>query len=486
MYSDSHILIKLYPDCFINKEILKNGGKAYKVIPGPKGFVPKYITLETSAIVEILNKKIFGSDYNNFLTHIKENQQEACSKVFKEDVLEKIKFKGYVFDYQIKTDGYSVDFVLVKEEYKKTKENKPKSRKTKEAKQLQNYDSLNEIKYITEIPEEQRSIYKYVAADDPGKTTPMQITIQSIENLKNKERFKYTTRQKRHEIGLTKNQTNLEKEKKKTNDVSINDLENKVYSKCSELNTSYRTLDPEQFMALLKHEKENEDEINKISEFYQDPKFRKQRYLTYIKTKQFESKVLNDLEATIIKVVNRDSQNKCDKLYEQFKICKTDSEKVKILEEISKNIVKSKLTNEEKQEILKTVLMSVGNYSLNTTNIKGCPPSKNKGLLKLLQKKFKEVYLFDEYNTSQVYNKDFKVKLAKIKRTATNYKVNPKFIKNGRVEIYKVLTPKEETLKGVCVGRDINASENGCSISIQFLKDGTRPQAFCRPKDIIL
>ena len=92
-------------------------------------------------------------------------------------------------------------------------------------------------------------------------------------------------------------------------------------------------------------------------------------------------------------------------------------------------------------------------------------PVPNKSIYKLLTKRFKHVYLIDEFRTSITYNKDHTKEL-------TNIKINKK-------SKHRLLTPKENP-KGVIVNRDHNASINILNILKEYIYNRKRPEAFTR------
>jgi hypothetical protein len=102
--------------------------------------------------------------------------------------------------------------------------------------------------------------------------------------------------------------------------------------------------------------------------------------------------------------------------------------------------------------------------------MKGCMPTPNKGLIKLLKKRF-TVLSVDEFRTSKLYNKDLSKELINVK------------VKRGKKNksIHTLLTPTRNP-NGVMLNRDVNASRNILKILKTYLNSQTRPLEFCRTK----
>ena len=123
------------------------------------------------------------------------------------------------------------------------------------------------------------------------------------------------------------------------------------------------------------------------------------------------------------------------------------------------------LLNELEKKYTKNVVIGLGDYS-TSRQIKGTMPVPGRSIYKLLSKRFKHVYLVDEFRTSITYNKDHTKRL-------TNIKINKR-------SKHRLLTPKENP-KGVIVNRDHNASTNILEILKQYIDNNrTRPEVFKR------
>ena len=166
---------------------------------------------------------------------------------------------------------------------------------------------------------------------------------------------------------------------------------------------------------------------NEIKEFYQRPLFRKLAFRRFVRTKQSELKLLNEIE------------NKY-------------------------------LTKEEIKQG-KKIVISFGDYS-RRSQMKGTIPTPNIGLKKLLASRF-EIIEVNEYNTSKLYNKTLK--------EMENVYVKVKKGKHKRKKhLHEILTPKEETECRIFVNRDKNACKNILLLGKCYLTNQTRPEEFTK------
>lgn len=168
----------------------------------------------------------------------------------------------------------------------------------------------------------------------------------------------------------------------------------------------------------------NKNKINiELKEFYKNILFRKLQFRRYIRTKQSEEKLLNEIE--------------------------------------NKYLTKDDKTHGKK------ILIAHGDYS-RTSQMKGCIPTPNIGIKKLLASRF-DIIEINEFNTSKLYNKTFnELENVKIKRH--------KHLKH----LHEILTPKEEQDKRIYVNRDVNACKNILLLAKTYLMNQTRPEQFTR------
>lgn len=388
---------------YINSKIQELNKKVFQVIPQRTNIVPKNIVLNTSGISDYLGTKypkLFDYGKTEIVTNCKKYQKHVWSKILKLEKRSIFDQKDYVFYNQIMTDGFSCGILFILKKYK-DKEYGDKIPKNKddddEIRKLNTLDKNECIKYLN------TDNYKLIPVD-PGK-----IRIVSMIDEKNNF-YKYSACRRRFETYTKRSNQIIKAEKIKNNIIEEE-------TKLSKMNS--KTLKLEEYKKYI-------IEKNKLNEntkaFYNKMLFRKLSFRRFVRTKQSEERVLNEIETKF-------------------------------------------LTDEEKKNGKKIALL-YGDYSGGS--MKGTVPSPNKGFRRLLSKRF-EILEVNEYNTSKLYNKTFKEL------------VNVSVRKKGRKKhLHEVLTPKEETEKRIYVNRDKNACKNILYIGKNYLENQLRPIEFSR------
>lgn len=310
----------------------------------------------------------------------------------------------YVFYNQIITDGFSCSLLFILKKYKDKVygDRLPKVNDEMEFTKLEHLSKEKCDEYLS-------NKYKLVSLD-PGKIRP----ITMIDE--NNKFFKYTACRRRYETYTKQSNYVINQEKIKHNIIPKETILSNFKS---------RTLNQEEYKKFIANKKKIN---NEIKEFYQRPLFRKLVFRRFVRTKQCEAKLLNEIE------------NKY-------------------------------LTKDEIKQGKKIVILQ-GDYS-RTTQMKGTIPTPNIGMKKLLLSRF-EIIDVNEYNTSKLYNKTLKeMENVKVKR------------KNHTKQLHEILTPKEETKCRIFVNRDVNACKNILLLGKCFLTNQTRPEEFKMKKKVI-
>jgi hypothetical protein len=385
---------------YINSKLEELNKKPYQILPQRNNIVPKNITINTVAIVDLLDdkeQKIFNYPKSELVLHSKEHQNHIWSKILKLEKRSIFYNKNYTFYNQISTDGFSCSLLFILNKYKDKKfgDKLPKTVKDEEDKFTKLEDLTKEHckEYLT-------NKYKLVSLD-PGKKKP----ITMIDE--NNNSYKYSAVRRRFDTYTKRSNEIINKEKVKHNIIQKETIIS---------NFNSRTLKTDKYQDFII----NKNKINKeIKSFYENMLFRKLSFRRFVRTKQSEEKILNEIQDKFIKNTNK-----------------------------------------------KLVILH-GDYS-RTSQMKGCISSPNIGIKKLLQKKFIIINV-NEYNTSKLYNKTFK--------ELTNIS-----IRKGKHKKYlhEILTPKEETEKRIYVNRDINACKNILYLGKYYLKKQLRPKEFER------
>lgn len=222
--------------------------------------------------------------------------------------------------------------------------------------------------------------------------------------------YKYSACRRRFETYTKRCNEIINKEKIKNNII-------KKETELSKFNS--KTLKIEEYKKYIT----NKNKLNNdVKPFYNNILFRKLNFRRFVRTKQSEEKLLNEIE--------------------------------------NKFLTKNDKINNKK------ILLLYGNWSRDT-QMKGCIPAPHIGFKKLLLKRF-EILEVNEYNTSKLYNKTFK-ELENVSVRKNKHKKH----------LHEILTPKEETERCIFVNRDKNACKNILYLGKYFLRNQSRPIEFC-------
>lgn len=121
--------LQCYPQDYVGSmiymmEIVEERDQAiYNLFPLRSGYIPKYVSLDTWTVVNVLLPKgIPGYTKPSLLSggNMKENEENIWSACFKTD-MRLFRKKNYKFDHRISTDGVGVSILLINREKKKKK-----------------------------------------------------------------------------------------------------------------------------------------------------------------------------------------------------------------------------------------------------------------------------------------------------------------------------------------------------------------------------
>ena len=264
---------------YINQKIEELGKKPYQVIPQRNNIVPKSITLNTCGIIDLIDdkyQKLFQYNKSELLLHAKKHQKHIWSKILKLEKKDIFKQKEYVFYNQIITDGFSCSLLFIMKKYKDKVfgDKLPKMNTEMEFTKLEDLTKEKCDEYLTDT-------YKLVSLD-PGKIRP----ITMIDE--NNKFFKYTACRRRFE-SYTKRSSYIILQEKKKNGI--------VEKEKNITNYKSRTIKVEGYKNFIT----NKTILNnEVKEFYQKPLFRKLAFRRFIRTKQSEVKLLNEIENTYL------------------------------------------------------------------------------------------------------------------------------------------------------------------------------------------
>ncbi len=403
--------VKVKPDkyikysFYINSKIEAFEKRPYQTIPQRNNIVPKHITINSPAIADLIDKKLNYFDYkkSELVLNAKKYQNHIWGKILKVEKRSIFNHKDYVFYNQISTDGFSCSLLFIHKKYK-DKEYRDK---------LPEYVDESTIKKLDDLTKKECNKYlsnNYkITTIDPGKIHP----ITMIDE--NNSIYKYSACRRRHENYTKRSRSILENEKKNNETIIKSETE------LSKFNS--RTLKQDEYKKFIT--KKNETN-KKVQNFYNKPLFRKLVFRRFVKTKQSETKILNEIKSKYIGNMN------------------------------------------------KKLAIFIGDYG-RATAMKGTLPTPNIGFKKLLSKNF-DVIEVNEFNTSKLYYKTL--------TELTNVKV-----RRGKhsKHLHEILTLKEETDKCIFVNRDVNACKNILFLTKTYLTTQPRPLQFCRkPKEKVV
>ena len=433
-YYDIQVNPQKYLGCMIwmNIELEKINGKMYQFFPLRTDIIPKYVPIDSKSIIEL-----FSKDKNKYLTDIENKKQKLWKKYF--DI--KVKMKNYSFEHTIITDGFSssIRFIhnsflqaenkkkenmrkarqqykgLLKEErvelkkknegLKKQKEKQRKKIKEKENKPKDKKPKKDKIEYI-EFPyidevDKKKLKGKHIFID-PGKKDLLSI----IDD--NGIRLHYSNSRRVSETKRLKYQRLIKNYKDK---LGISSIENEL----SDYNSKTCNL-----TKFKKYIKEKNKINNKLFELYEDEKFRKYKWYSFINTKSCEDNMLNLIE----------------------------------------------------KKFGKDIVIVIGDWCV-TKQMRHIISTPNIGIKRKLKERF-NVYNIDEFRTSCLYHKT--------EQKCSNLYLKDK--KNELRKMHSILTFKMENTRRGCINRDYNGCLNIKKVFDCFMKKGERPQRYCRGFDL--
>jgi len=490
---------------------LENAGKkTFQFFPLRTQIIPKYININTNALVDIMVKK----NKNNLFNNIHNEQQNIWNKYFN---LNDVKLKDHTFDFQIKTDGFAISALFISneecikknkkkecfrtgrektaemknekseeivQEYiknkkelleKKKNENKLKNRenakkKKEEFKKLPKDEQKRIIaerklkaefvyieemvKYDTKREQLKSQLDKQLLVyGDPGKRSPLYLLGE------NGEYFNYTNRMRVHETKRLKYTTLINNKKKKTfvDDKTVEQIETEL------------SIHNSKTCILANYEKyiKKKISINAILKpIYVNNYFRKLNWFSYLNTRKHESNLMNKLKETFgRKENNEEIQKRLQLLTEQ---------------NVKYSPMRHIRDKDRTPRVVENPIFIIGDWNdkqglkfMSTPGI---------GLKRRLAENF-TVLTIDEYNTSKLHYKH--------EVTCENYKASYETIckedntvRNGNQSIHSILIYKLETKESGCINRDKNSVLNMKKIVRNLIETQERPEKYkrtCKP-----
>lgn len=459
---------------YMNRKLEKNGYGLYQFFPIRRSFIPKYITLDTKALIELFTEK----NKNKYLSDIEGCKEHIWSSIInrKHNIFKPTKEipSDYIFNYMIATDGVSVSVIMVhKDQYQKDLQQKLNKKNGK-------------LKMVGMTPEE-KEIYKKKRDEDnllkknlmreekdkirqanKQKTLEFKKSLKglSVKERKEKqeERKKYLLSQKKvtglphvefpyidenlseEQIAYINSCKKVYVDPGKIRLLTMVDDENK-YLKYNNKEHVYKTKRLQYQSELNKHKMKHgiteiENELSKVNSFTCSYS----KFKEYIKLK---TKVYNEL-----------SQKYADlkfRKYRWYGFINRRRTEDNLLNTISKKYGNNK-----------NIILIMGDWRSSET-MRGTISTPNIRLKRKLAQRFK-VFNLDEFRTSCLSYK------------TEDYCNNLKIIDENGItrKIHSVLTYKMENNRYGCINRDKNAVNNMKKIVDSYLLQKERPLRYRR------
>lgn len=296
LYSNDILNNKLYNMIYFTKQIEllieenkdnnKEDIKLYNVFCQRNNIVPKYIPIDSEIIKEFyIEPKLWkqykinnsnNNDKDKIFAVLFDKLYNIDSKIYKSILNNKQK----KFNYLIYTDGVACSISMINN-------NMNKSFGCFKGKKETEY--IEPIKYINELNNEELNNLKHknLVGIDPGINN----ILTCIDENRNK--LRYTQKQRYNEICFTKKQKFIEH--LKTSNIIYKDCKNIIEIETILSNYNLKTLNYNNYIEAIKVK----NEINKVLyNFYSQYEFRHERWKSYIKTQKSESKLINNIKNT--------------------------------------------------------------------------------------------------------------------------------------------------------------------------------------------
>jgi hypothetical protein len=418
---------------YMSRKMEKKGLKQFQFFPQRTSLIPKHITLDTKALIEIFSEQK-GKD----LKRVNEIKDIVWGEIFKTNN-KVFRRKNHTFDHMITTNGYEASILFIpNEQYDDTQQKRTaRTKAAKEAKQLYKGKTREEVDEIKEERKESKkkdkkpavpskkckSEFNYLedATDQEkqefkthnyGLIDMGKIRIITMLNNANEKIFKHT---RRDELQQTK-RLSIAHKTQRLRRLFISDLEQRL-SKYSSKTCKVKKYS--------KYIKARNKVLVELSDLYAVPQFRRLQFHLYINRTRTKAKLVGKIRSFLADVA-------------------TSKSKYSIQTNIEPILV-------------------FGNWSANK-NMKHMVSTPGVGLKRFLLKHFKS-YDIDEFRTSIIHHKT--------EERCENLYLNHE-------KIHSVLTYKMEHNRLGCINRDRNAIFGMKKITTSILETGEYPYIYRR------
>ena len=396
----------------------------FQTIPLKTSNIPSYITIDTSAMIQLFAEK---GKQGAMLKKVEESKEKIWSTNFRLDDCA-FKKKDYSFHHIIQTDGVGASILFHRKDYENKKDleqNKKLKRKLKKdlekkvnaaSKKEQYIDNANNDEDNQLTPEEYVELRGFlnVVGIDPGRNDILYCTDGD-------ETLRYSAMQRKQQTKSKKYQKIRDSLKKFTeiDSLSVKEWET-VLSACKK-----KTCNFQEFKEYL----ELKLPITfKLSEFYSSFIFRKLRWNGYMNRQRSEDKMLNQFE--------------------------------------------------EKFGGPQDMIIVIGDWEQHK-HMRGREPTKGKGMRKVLRKRGYKVFLVDEHKTSCTCH-NCHGRTEKFLKCQSKKKKS----KGKNITVHGLLRCQSLHECRTLWNRDVNGALNIRMLGLKAIHEEIRPGAFCRGKSL--
>jgi hypothetical protein len=421
----------------------------------------KYITINTNGLIDILSDL---TDKKNYFDNVRKYQKDLWNMVFN---LQKIKRKGYSFNYQISTDGYGVSISMINNNDIQKKQDKINKRNKARDKMKSIYQDLDDTEKEKEIHKRKTEYIKRSSELKDKAKKDIKTRQQQIKKLSKdeQEKIKLQEKLKRNEFNyiedLVKIDSVLKSLKKDYKDNKIGYIDPGKRSPVMILRNDgkiyeYRTKRRLKETRRLKYNELIDHKKRKIK--LDDKTIKKlEEKLTEFSRKSLDPKIFKEYTGRKVKFHN---MIRNEEFYNDY------LKRLKWYLYINTKRHTDKIVNEIKNFLGDDSTLIIGDWSgkgkisyISTPNI---------GFQRRLREDF-NVYHIDEYNTSKIHYST--------KKEMSHMRVKTP---SGLKKLHAVLTYQKSPREMCHINRDVNAVKNMKIITESLLSTKKRPKEYCR------
>jgi hypothetical protein len=279
-------------------------GKLHNAVPLCTSFVPRHITLDTSALIHLFDDvaETLETTKSALVRELQENKSKIWEVLFhtNKSIFRNSSNSQCIFDYMVRTDGVSCCVVQVrrdvaikqeakrKHKQEEVKENEEaRGAKRKRGTGVSKRKSDTRELYVDELPtgEKERLSQRRIVGVDPGKSDLMYCCTEDGEL-----QFRYTQNQRRKEKKTKAYRQNGLKEKNRTevDELSIVEWEAVLSAH------NHKTVSMDKFKAYIRAKLLVS---SKVETFYAEHLFRKQRLYAFFNGRRSEERMVDNFAA---------------------------------------------------------------------------------------------------------------------------------------------------------------------------------------------